>query len=188
MFIFFCIASENLLCNKDDWNIIKGTWFYDSNDCSVDNTNTAAGNVIWFGSQDGLTPNNDYAFDSFYLEVEIQVNGGYSNAGILFRAQSVSATNDGGQQYYIGLRPNKGVVFGKMNNGWSSLYWQPYSVQKGGIHTLIVKAIGSTYNVWIDSKQIFNNIVLTDYMTGSIGLRSFNLPVKYYSVKLSSFV
>ena len=174
----------NVLCYPNDWNILKGTWNYDSNDCSVDNTNAASGNVVWFGSQDGSTPNDDYVLESFYLEVEIQVNGANGDAGILFRAQSASATNDGGQQYYIGLHPNEGVVFGKMNNGWSSLYWKSHEIEQGAIHTLAVEAIGSFYNVWIDDTQVFTNIERVEYTTGSIGLRTYNLPAKYYSVRL----
>ena len=170
------------MCNTDDWNIIKGTWDYDSSDCSVDNTNSGDGNIIWFGSQDGLTPNNDYVFDSFSLEVEIQRNSATgSSTGIIIRAQSVSTTNDGGQQYYIGLRSSS-VIFGRMNDGWTDIQYQSYAVQVGAIHTLKVDAIGTIYNVWVDNTQILSDVELSEYMNGSIGVRTYYSPAKFYSV------
>ena len=70
---------------------------------------------MWLGSQYGHISNSNYNFYAFAWKVwvTIAVNGdsnGNSNGGIIFRAKSVSSTNDGGQSYYVGLKPGYNTI------------------------------------------------------------------------------
>ena len=55
------------MCDTDSWNEIKGSWTYEAEDCSLQNTDSGAGNIVWFGSADGLTPDSNYDDDTFEL-------------------------------------------------------------------------------------------------------------------------
>ena len=74
---------NNDLCDTDKWSVIKGTWVYTDNDgsCSLYNSDNADGNVIWFGSADGLTYDGDYNYTSFILECTMVVVDSSNNGG-----------------------------------------------------------------------------------------------------------
>ena len=183
-------SDDNILCNTNDWNIISGTWIYNETSCSIDNTNKGSGYQVWFGSADGKTPNTNYSFNSFVMEAIFSINTYYGgDAGICFRAINVSAINNHGESYYIGLYPEFDyVIFDKFYGG------NYYSLYKSYDHTfnasvkynLTVQAIETVYNVWLDGIQIFTDKQLTDYTTGSVGLRNHELPATYYSITLTN--
>lgn len=93
----FIFVSANELCDNSTWNIIKGNWSYDATNCSL-TVGIASGNAIWFGSADGNTPDTDYEHDTFALTVALAINSGHQ-AGIVFRASHISATNNAGPTY-----------------------------------------------------------------------------------------
>ena len=71
-----------------------------------------------------------------------------------------------------------------MDNGWNSLHTASYTIDQSVRYSVKIEATGSTYNVYVDDNQVFSNIAQTDYTTGSIGLRTFQAPAKFYSVTL----
>eukprot|EP01084_Bolivina_argentea_P047397 87329_1 len=177
--------------NLPNLNIVKGSWV-DEHDCifgtlmyydgaqRIENTDNAAGNVIWFGSTNGATPDTDYNSADFTIEVEIKFKTNSGDAGILFRAQSVSSTINMGQSYYVGLYPgNDRVIFGRFNNGWTALYNLPYTINYGVRHKLRVEAHSYNYRVFVDNNLVIDNIVATEYTLGSIGLRTYHSPATF---------
>ena len=82
-------GATNLLCNETEWQFVSGKWAF--NHCSALLTDQTLGAVIWLGNKDWINYN---------VTVSMQLLDPASpddNAGILFRAKSVSAKNNGGQ-------------------------------------------------------------------------------------------
>merc|ERR1719410_1007149 len=48
-------TAENILCDEDEWNIIKGTWAYDEEKCILSQTLSGSDDLVWFGSSDGAS-------------------------------------------------------------------------------------------------------------------------------------
>lgn len=83
-------GGSNLLCNQTAWNFVSGKWAF--NGCSALLTDQTSGAIIW------LSDNTNWT--NYNVSVTMQLLDPASptdNAGILFRAKSVSATNNGGQ-------------------------------------------------------------------------------------------
>lgn len=178
-------ASDNILCDTDSWNVIKGSWTFDDNDCSLENTDSGAGNVMWFGSANGLTPDDNFDDESFTMSVTMSIHSG-SNAGVLFRAGTVTTTNHGGQQYYVGIvlgSNNRRVFFGTVNNGWNEQHAASVpGLDYDTIYTLSIQALGDSYTIYLDGVAVLSDITRTEYGSGSIGLRTAIAPTTFYSV------
>lgn len=68
---------------------------------------------MWFGSEDGDTPNTNYEHDTFNMSVVLEIHSGM-DAGILFRSSSVGTRNDAGPTYVADLNLIKShCVFSK---------------------------------------------------------------------------
>jgi len=175
-------AQSNILCDSSAWNIIKGQWSFDESDCSIQNTDSGAGNIVWFGSADGLTPDDSYDDEEFELTVVMeQVSGG--DAGILFRTGESSTKNDEGPSYYIGLYPGSNrVVFGTLNDGWSAKHSASVGMSWNTEYTLKVIGHGNSYTVYLNGQEILSGITRTEFSSGSIGLRSYHSPCTYHSM------
>ena len=181
----------NPLCDPEglSWNIIKGDWrstpsdHADDEDCAVKNTNSGAGNILWFGSEDGLTPNIDYVDNAFVVETEFEIHSG-NDAGLLFRTGESSTKNDEGPSYFVGLYPGSGkVVFGTMDDGWSAKH--SVSIPALSYNTryrLSVHGSGHLYTVYLNGQVIMEKIKRTEFVGGSIGLRTYYAPSTYYSL------
>ena len=187
--------TNNIFCNNNDWNIIKGSWNYDHIDCSLENTvadiNNGA-NIVWFGSDNGIIPNSDYIFDRFVYQVSIKFNYNQNGAGIVIRAQNVSSSHvHGGSYYYIGFYPSSDdILFGKMNNGWQLINSISYAIDTNVIYTITIQNVRlntSTYDVLVNNNLLMT-IYDTSYLTGSIGLRTFKSPAIFYNATLTSYV
>ena len=114
--------SLNDICKTDDWSIIKGTWLYNESDgCSLFNTDSGDGNIVWFGNNTGTIYNTNYNSSSFILEVNISFPSAIGgNAGIFFRTQYVTTTNETSINYYFGLTSST-VFYGKFNGTWNEI-------------------------------------------------------------------
>ena len=64
------LVHSNLLCDDSRIATLKGSWLYDSNECSWENTDFAAGNVIWFGDYTGTEPDPEFeSYSSFSRKI-----------------------------------------------------------------------------------------------------------------------
>lgn len=180
-------SPENLLCDASSWNIIKGDWTYNPSDCSLQNTDSAAGNIVWFGSEDGLIPNSDYIHDTFTLTTTMSLQSGTwaPNAGLIFRTGESSTTNDEGPTYYVGIYDVNEVSFGTMDDGWSKKHTAAISsgIDYDTVYTLSVHAAGDVYNVYLDGILVMADITRTEFDGGSFGLRTYYAATIFYSLE-----
>ena len=92
------VPYTNELCDTASYSVIKGTWTADEDECALKNSNSGAGNIVWFGSADGLSPDTRFVDNAFVLTAEIEIHSG-NDAGIMFRTGESSITNDEGPTY-----------------------------------------------------------------------------------------
>ena len=180
------IADTNVLCDTDSWNVIKGDWTFNATDCSLQNTDSGNGNIVWFGSEDGLIPLNLYSHDSFSFSVSMKVESGY-DGGVLFRTGECSTTNDEGPSYFVGLRPSgDDVRLGILDDGWTLIaQWSVDSLEYDVPYTLSIYAVHNLYYFYLDDQVLANGIELTEFNNGSVGLRTYKAPSTYYSMTYS---
>ena len=175
-------APENLFCDSSSWNIIKGNWKYDPKDCVLQNTDSGAGNIVWFGSADGHTPSSQYIHDEFTLTVTFSLQSG-SNAGLIFRTGESSTTNDEGPSYYLAVEANVDKVFlGTMDDGWKLRNSADSTIDYDTEYTLSVHAAGDIYNVYLDGVLVMKDITRTEFSGGSFGVRTYLTPATFYSL------
>ena len=171
-------GNKNELCNINKWNTIQGNWNYDSINCSLYNSDYNDGNVIWIGTQDGLTFDSDYDFHSFVVELGLSFNmstGG--NSGILFRAITVSDTDGGDSQYFFGVDTGNNAILGRINNGWTQLLSESMTVSTDTLYRLKIVCNGTLYDFYVNDE-------LTDYFSGSFGLRTSLQPAFFHYFKI----
>ena len=178
---------SNILCDSDAWSTIKGEWTYDDDDCTFENTDSRCGNIVWLGSDDGLTYDEDYDCDTFELTAVIEIDSGCSgDAGLMFRTGEASTTNDEGPTYYVGLYPGDDkVVFGTMDDGWSAKHTSYIDIDTDSLYTLTITGAGDTYSVYVDGIAVLEDIERTEFSSGSIGLRTYKAPSTYQSLSYS---
>ena len=173
---------SNILCDTDSWETIKGDWTIDDDECTMENTNSACGNIVWLGSSDGLTPDEDYDCDTFELNVTLEIASGY-DSGVLFRSGEVSTVNSEGETYYVGLSiDDSEVVFSTMDDDESS-DWEEQcsastSLSYGEEYTLGIQGSGDSYSVFVDGTAVLE-CDATSFSSGSIGLRTYKAPTTY---------
>ena len=186
--LFPLIANTNALCDTDSWNVIKGDWTFDSTDCSLENTDSGDGNIVWFGSEDGHIPNSNYTHDSFRFSVTMKVDSG-SSAGILFRTGESSTTSREGPSYYLDLRPDQSdgdLRLSMLDNGFFTIIdsWT-MDISYDTLYTLTVYALNNLYFVYLDDVEVVAGFKITEFNNGSVGLRTYESPATYYSMTYS---
>jgi len=185
-------VSDNLLCDTDSWNVMKGDWNHDPEDCSLQNTDSGAGNIVWFGSADGLTPDSNYDDDTFELTATLEIAPG-GNAGLMFRTGKLTINDEGptyGDTYYVNLFPgNNMTIFSTVYDG----YWDAERVKHvkrveleyNTLITLSILGSGDVYTVYVDGVKSWT-YTRTEFSSGSIGLRTYTSSISglvtYYSL------
>jgi len=202
--------STNALCDQEAWNIMKGDWSYNEDECILYQSESGINDLIWFGSEDGLIPNNEFVHQSFELTVTMSIESrsgspAYSASGFFFRSTQSLAVPQG-PDYWIMVYPKQNrLVFSQMNAAkagdgdiddlWIKLGEKdlPFDIEYGHIYTIqLVARPDYTYTVSISNDggnqwyMIFNDAgsftKAKDLKFGSIGLRTLNVPTTFYSV------
>ena len=149
----------------------------------MENTDSDWGNIVWFGSADGLTPDSNYIHDTFNLTVTMSIHSG-SIAGLMFRTGESSTSNNEGPSYFVGLDPSEDLLkWGVMVDGWYLKHLATVTSDYDTAYTLSIHASGSIYNVYLDGALVMENIDGTEFSTGSFGVRTWMAPTTFYSVK-----
>jgi len=197
-------TAENVLCDEDEWNIMKGTWTFDKEQCILSQTQSGSDDLVWFGSSDGIRPNGHFVHPSFEMTVTMSIEErqhksslAWSASGFLLRA-SQSLKHPQGPDYWIMLYPTQSrLVFAQQNDvqifsgpKWIKLGEKnlPFKVQYGHKYTIKLIASGdASYDISISDGEkeylIYDNFKkATDLNIGSIGLRSYYAASTYYSV------
>ena len=106
-------------------------------------------------------------------------DAGSGDPGLLFRAQSGGASNNGGSQYYLGLYPGSDeIVLGVMDDDWLPFASASVTIDEDTWYSVRVHSFGSSIEVYIDDVL---HISTTDstYAWGGVGFRSYYSPVTY---------
>ena len=128
-------------------------------------------------------------YESFIATLSISITSGdVENAGIIFRAQNVSATVTGGGLYYAySIYAATDVIsLGIMNNGWNWIsQTSAYTVNYDTIYTLKIIANGTLYDFYFDGILVWANVTLDTLTDGTFGLRTYlqNTKFHYLSVE-----
>ena len=151
------------------WTDISGAWSWDGSDVLAC-TDTTAGANTWIGSE---------SWSDYVVEVVMRPDSGSNDPGVMTRAQSVSASNDGGYSYYVGLYPDSdSVVLGYQNGGWNVVDSAGATINSGTWYTLQHRMSGSAHEVWLDGSLLISANDST-YSWGSVGFRTYRSPASY---------
>jgi hypothetical protein len=102
-----------------------------------------------------------------------------NDPGFMTRVQAVSASNDHGESYYVGLYPSSDqVVLGYQDGGWNVVRSASVTIDSGVWYTLQHRMAGSDHEVWLDGSLIISDND-SSYAWGSIGLRTYRSPASY---------
>ena len=176
----------NEICNNALWTIVGGDWEFDSADCSLQATAfPESNNLIWLGSADGMTPNNDYSDENFNLTVTMSTPDQGGNAGIVFR---MGASDD---VYYLNLLPWFDYVRLGVKHKWNGWFSSTEnvsvsSIESNTVYTLAVHATGTSYEVYLDGELVMDGVVMSELTNGSIGLATSYSKTTFYSVEYST--
>eukprot|EP01084_Bolivina_argentea_P148204 259149_1 len=174
----------NYLCDYNNrFSNIKGgsSWNIDTNSCWLTQSDVnAQGNVVWIGNKDI----NSISWVNYKVEIVMNIQQSFGDAGILVRAKSVSPINDGGEQYSFTLHPGHSVVkMAKMSGIWTHLTDAAHTISYNTDYKLRIECIGDLFTVYLNNAFIFNYSD-SSYEFGSIGLRTFHTKVIYKSLRI----
>jgi hypothetical protein len=176
--LYFTDFSSDPTAATPPWTVVSGTWSWDGSSV-FSNTDFVAGAEAWIGNSGFGLYWTDYV-----MQVRMRMDQSSNNAGFLFRTQTVSATNDQGDYYYVGLYADSGggVVLGHTDaSGYSQLSAAAYPISEGRFYTVQVVAQMDHLVIGVDGTALID---LNDpsLVYGSVGLRNFYSPSSYDSV------
>ena len=152
-----------------DWMPVHGTWKHHENGF-YRNTDEVAGAVTWIG---------DRSWKDYVIRFRMRPSKASGDSGIGFRTQSVSAQNNGGSQYYLGLYPGEdAAVLGTMDGGWRPEHRAEIAVEPGEWHVVFIDLSGSEVGINIAGQSVFRK-QLDTHDRGAISLRTYHNPTDY---------
>ncbi|WP_207532111.1 beta-L-arabinofuranosidase domain-containing protein [Desertivirga arenae] len=156
----------------NDWIFYGGGWFVkDQAICNASNHGSWGAGI--HGSK-LVAPSVDVS--DFILQTDI-VPGKIGDSGVIFRVSNPSIGADFYKGYYVGISPGfNRLEIGKAGSGnYKMLNSVPFKVSPGQKYRLKVKAAGSLIEVFIDNTtKPLVSVTDTEYISGSIGLRSYD--------------
>ena len=182
----------NQFCDQDDWNSVRGPWMFDEMDCVLRTTADLDSNAVWFGSVNGLIPDERFDNLDFDLTIAFSIqsalgNGdGTGHAGVHFRSQRMSLNwNGGGKTHFIYFTPLNGRatwssyddVNGMQHVNQVSV---PGGIQLDTIYFVNIRAQNQTFSVSVNGQQLY---VLTNTysLSGSFGIQTWKSQATFYS-------
>ena len=181
----------NELCDESKWNIIGGSWTYNAINCSVSSSTTAVSQRLWFGSADGLTPNNDYDDEGFTLTVAVRLDSGCNQQmWLLFRTSYMDIDDIWGNYgYRYGMILYDGmerlsVVRDRGDYSERQTIANKYVTSGftiGNIYTLSIIGDGDTYHFYLDGELMIGPLTLTNVTSGTIGIWTYGCPSTWLS-------
>ncbi|MDP4277763.1 MAG: DUF1080 domain-containing protein, partial [Bacteroidota bacterium] len=127
-------------------------------------------------------------FSDFTYDVNVKVEGTTGDGGIIFRASKLGFGDDEYNGYYVGLNAgNKRLIFGRADNDWVELKSANMEVTAGTWYKLRVEAKGSTFTIYVDDMKTPKMTCSDDkYVSGYIGVRSYNQPARWDNIKVTA--
>ena len=155
------------------WTTYGGTWAIAASNYTV-NAGTGFKAVA-----------NGTNFAGLIFEADIMANGG--DTGIIFRASNFAVGADSYMGYYAGINTNGNVILGKANNNWTQLAATPMTITANTWYHIKVVAVGSLIKVYVtDMNTPKITVTDTSYVSGAVGLRTYNSTSKFDNVSAKS--
>eukprot|EP01083_Nonionella_stella_P180309 642588_1 len=163
----------NYLCDYENrFSVISGSWSIDTEKCWLSQTSNEGGNVVWLGDADPTSVEwIDYTIE-FVVRLQSSDLESAAQAGLLFRALSVSSTNNDGQQYWVDIKKATGIRFRQADEGeLKGNTNHDTIINWNEDYTIRVKVAANQFSIYLDNKHILDE-TNSDYSNGSIGLRT----------------
>ena len=137
------------------------------------------------GSSPGGKALLDTNFGDLTQDTAVTITAGGGDAGVVFRATSLTEGPDGYAGYYAGLSRAGRVVLGRADGSWTELGSAPLAVEEGTTYQLRVTAVGSSIAVYVDDLAT-PKLSVTDgtYATGANGVRVFGAAAAFDDVNV----
>lgn len=165
--------------NWDGWVIYNGGFYIQNGEFFITYSE---------GCSDFKAVQTATKFSDFTYETNIQLNSNKDNAGVLFRVTNPSNGVNTYNGYYAGISAEGYVVLGKANGSWTELRKVATTVSGSKWHKLKVVAYKSNIKVYFDNMEApIIDINDNSFSQGSIGVRSWNTPVKYDNVSVKEY-
>ena len=154
---------------SNGWTVTSGTWSWDGVD-DWSNSSTTTGANTWTGLQ---------TWTDYVLEARLKLTTNSGDAGLMARTRAVSAVNDAGQHYYLGLYPSTNrVTLGYMNGSWNAITSGTVTIDPNIWYTVQLRMAGTSFQAYLDGTRVINTTT-SAYSSGGIGLRTFSSPTAY---------
>jgi large repetitive protein len=151
------------------WTVVSGTWSWNGVDDWTNSSSTAGANS-WTGPQ---------TWTNYVVEARMKLTTNANDAGLMARTRAVSAVNNGGQQYYLGLYPAANqVTLGYMNGTWNTIASGAVTIDPNIWYTVQLRMAGTSFQAYIDGTRVINTTSST-YSSGGIGFRTYYSPATY---------
>eukprot|EP01083_Nonionella_stella_P103736 296529_1 len=178
------VSPFNYLCDYySRFTVISGIWQWNASNCWLHiNEPEVHGAIVWLGDKDHASRQ----WTDYKIELVVQLTSGTANeaqAGLLFRAQSVSTEENGGQQYLVDIKENTGVNLTKIDTALQIMHEHPEAIHFGTDYSIRVEAFANKFDVYLQSKYIFTGTD-TSYASGSIGLKVQNAVAIFKSLRI----
>eukprot|EP01083_Nonionella_stella_P046090 123426_1 len=173
----------NYLCDADNrLSITGGGWIFATDDCTVQSTDsTESWNVVWLGGDASSMNWTDYT-----LEATFTIQSGRA-VHLLFRTQSAVSEDDRDGYFLVLSQRDSKTRFGAWS-GTSSNYifdstawpWE-FNVR----YTVRVEIIGTQFTFYRNDDFLFTSTdSIATYLSGTIGLRTFDTIATFQSVRI----
>ena len=164
-------------------SVYDGNWTLNeanNGSCTLVQTADDSKIIIWFGSEDGSTPNSNYSHDSFVIETSLSIASG-RNAGILFGGVNVS----GSEFYYFDVDPAVNLIH-LFRCCWTFIFTISQTFDYGEKYNLRISANGEYFSFSVDDVLV-RDLQITNFTTGSVGLISHRSTTTFYSLNYTTF-
>jgi hypothetical protein len=170
--------------NANQWANYGGTWTVTNNAYAVASNSGAK----------AIANNTNFTDFTYETDIKVGTTGSNTNAGVLFRISEPGVGPDKYRGYYAGIGtgqdgPDTGVTLGKANGSWTPITFEPIAIVPNQVYHMKVTAVGSSIKVYIDDMDTpVLDVVDTSYISGAIGMRTWNLAAEYDNVSVKEYV
>eukprot|EP01083_Nonionella_stella_P180308 642585_1 len=175
----------NYLCDYENrFSVISGSWSIDTEKCWLSQTSNEGGNVVWLGDADPTSVEwIDYTIE-FVVRLQSSDLESAAQAGLLFRALSVSSTNNDGQQYWVDIKKATGIRFRQADEGeLKGNTNHDTIINWNEDYTVRVKVVANTFSIYLNDRHVLDD-TNSDYSYGSIGFRTHQCKATFKRLRI----
>lgn len=158
-----------------NWTPYGGTWTVANGQYNVDASAGAK----------ATAENTSFSDLAYEADVTLATGG---NAGVIFRASNPAVGADAYTGYYVGISlGTQQVIFGKANNNWTQIAVAAVTITANTQYHIKVIAQGTGIKVYVtDMNAPKISAVDSSYVSGTIGVRTYNSSAKFDNIVVTS--